>query len=99
MEPSVAIRVDHDRPHDGGPRQILDPICRRPKQPRYPSTTAAFYQIGASFQNPSNRFGLSIIPTKRRGWKLNYNTVVELSYRIFKRDNQSLFLQYYNGYV
>ncbi|MCI9043321.1 MAG: phospholipase A [Muribaculaceae bacterium] len=56
------------------------------------------YQIGASFQNPSNRFGLSIILTKRRGWKLNYNTVVELSYRIFKRDNQSLFLQYYNGY-
>ena len=24
--------------------------------------------------------------------------MVELSYRIFKRDNQSLFLQYYNGY-
>lgn len=56
------------------------------------------YQIGASFQNPDSRFGLSIILTKRRGWRLNYNTVVELSYRIFKRDNQSLFLQYYNGY-
>ncbi len=26
------------------------------------------------------------------------NTVIDLSYRIFKRDNQFLFLQYYNGY-
>ncbi len=56
------------------------------------------YQIGASFQNPNNRFGLSVILTKRRGWRLNYNTIVEFSYRIFKRDNQSLFVQYYNGY-
>lgn len=56
------------------------------------------YQVGASFQNPSNRWGLSVILTKRRGWRLNYNTVVELSYRLFRRDNQSLFLQYYNGY-
>ena len=31
-------------------------------------------------------------------WRLNYNTIVELNYRIFKRDNQFLFLQYYNGY-
>ena len=36
--------------------------------------------------------------TKRRGWNLNYNTTVELSYRIFPRDNQFLFMQYYNGY-
>ena len=26
------------------------------------------------------------------------NTIVDLSYRIFKRDNQFLFLQYYNGF-
>ncbi|MCM1029121.1 MAG: phospholipase A [Pseudoflavonifractor sp.] len=56
------------------------------------------YQIGTSFQSPNNRFGLSVILTKRKGWRLNYNTIVELSYRLFKRDNQSLFLQYYNGY-
>lgn len=56
------------------------------------------YQVGTSFQSSTNRFGMSVILTKRRGWNLNYNTVVELSYRLFKRDNQSLFLQYYNGY-
>lgn len=56
------------------------------------------YQVGSSFKLPNDRFGVSVILTKRRGWKLNYNTVVELNYRLFKRDNQSLFIQYYNGY-
>lgn len=59
---------------------------------------AGIYQVGASYQSQTDRWGLSVILTKRRGWRLNYNTVVELSYRIFRRDNQSLFLQYYNGY-
>lgn len=56
------------------------------------------YQMGTSFMSPRRRFGASIILTKRKGWKLNYNTVIELNYRIFPRDNQFLFLQYYNGY-
>ena len=29
---------------------------------------------------------------------MNFNTIVDLSFRIFKKDNQYLFLQYYNGY-
>lgn len=56
------------------------------------------YQMGTSFQLPSDRFGISLLLVKRRGWKLNYNTTLELYYRIFKRDNQYLFVQYYNGY-
>lgn len=56
------------------------------------------YQMGTSFTTFNKRFGVSIVLTKRRGWKMNYNTTVELNYRIFKRDNQFLFLQYYNGY-
>lgn len=56
------------------------------------------YQVGTSFTTRNKRFGLSVILTKRKGWKLNYNTTVELSWRLFKRDNQFLFLQYYNGY-
>ncbi len=35
---------------------------------------------------------------KRKGWNLNCNTIVDLSYRIFKKDNQYLYLQFYNGY-
>ena len=56
------------------------------------------YQIGTSFSTVNKRFGAAIILTKRRGWELNYNTIVELNYRIFPRDNQYLFVQYYNGY-
>ncbi|MDE6652620.1 MAG: phospholipase A [Paramuribaculum sp.] len=56
------------------------------------------YQIGTSFSTINKRFGASIILTKRKGWELNYNTIIELNYKIFPRDNQYLFLQYYNGY-
>jgi len=56
------------------------------------------YQIGTSFMSTNKRFGASVILTKRKGWKLNYNTVVELNYRLFAKENQYLFLQYYNGY-
>lgn len=56
------------------------------------------YQIGVSFTTLNKRFGASVVLMKRAGWNFNYNTIVELNYRIFKRDNQFLFLQYYNGY-
>lgn len=56
------------------------------------------YQVGTSFFSSDRRFGASVTLVKRRGWRLNYNTIVELNYRLFKRDNQYLFLQYYNGY-
>lgn len=56
------------------------------------------YQFGFSFNTVNNRFGASVILTKRKGWRQNYNTVIELNYRIFRRENQFLFLQFYNGY-
>lgn len=59
---------------------------------------SGIYQVGTSFFTPDRRFGASVTLVKRRGWTLNYNTIVELNYRLFKRDNQFLFLQYYNGY-
>ena len=56
------------------------------------------YQTGMNFTTLNNRLGFGITLVKRRGWKLNYNTIFEVSYRLFNRDNQCLFLQYYNGY-
>ncbi len=56
------------------------------------------YQTGMNFTTPNDRLSFGITLVKRRGWKLNYNTIFEVSYRLFKRDNQCLFLQYYNGY-
>lgn len=56
------------------------------------------YQVGVQVYSNNKRFTGSVLLTKRRGWNLNYNTVIELAYRVWKRDNQYLFLQYYNGY-
>lgn len=56
------------------------------------------YQVGTSFSSTNQRFGASVILVKRRGWSFDYNVIVELNYRIFKKENQYLFIQYYNGY-
>lgn len=56
------------------------------------------YQAGMQFQSNNRRFSASVLMTKRAGFNLNFNTTIELAYRILKRDNQFLFLQYYNGY-
>lgn len=56
------------------------------------------YQTGVQVVTNDNRFTGSITLVKRAGNFFNYNTIVELAYRIFRRDNQFLFLQYYNGY-
>lgn len=56
------------------------------------------YQIGTSVTSTNGRMGLAVNLVKRKGWKLNYNTTVEFNYRIFPRDNQYFFVQYYNGY-
>jgi phospholipase A1 len=55
-------------------------------------------QAGMEYNAPSKRFGVSFLVVKRKTWKLDFNTVVELNYRIFRNSNQFLFLQYYNGY-
>lgn len=56
------------------------------------------FQMGMSYKTPDQKFGLSTLLTKRRGWNLNYNTLIELSYRFNNKQNQYFFLQYYNGY-
>lgn len=56
------------------------------------------YQAGMSYQSNNKRWGGSLVMVKRAGWNLNYNTIVELFYKLSNNQNQYLFLQYYNGY-
>ena len=56
------------------------------------------YQTGIQVFSNNRRFTGSITLTKRAGWNLNYNTTIDLAYRILAKDNQYIFLQYYNGY-
>ena len=59
---------------------------------------SGIYQTGLTYTSPNKRFGFGLTLVKRRGWKLNYNSIWEFNYRVFKKDNQYLFVQYYNGY-
>ncbi|MBQ4344962.1 MAG: phospholipase A [Muribaculaceae bacterium] len=59
---------------------------------------SGLWQGGFTASTHDKRFGLSMMFTKRAGWNFNYNIVAELNYRVFKNENQYLFLQYYNGY-
>lgn len=59
---------------------------------------SGIYQMGLQMISQNQRFTGSVTLVKRRGWNLNYNTIVELAYRFNRRDNQYFFLQYYNGY-
>jgi phospholipase A1 len=56
------------------------------------------YQTGLQILSTNRRFTAGITLVKRRGWNLRYNTILDIAYRISRRDNQFLFLQYYNGY-
>ena len=54
-----------------------------------------FFQTGFQLVSNDRRFsgGITITPRKH----FSFNTVVDLSYRIMRKDNQFLFLQFYNG--
>ncbi|MDE6309529.1 MAG: phospholipase A [Muribaculaceae bacterium] len=56
------------------------------------------FQVGTSYMSLNRKFGVSLVLTKRRGWRPSYNTVAEFSYRFNNKQNQYLFCQYYNGY-
>lgn len=59
---------------------------------------SGIYQVGTTFTTPNKRFGFTLTMVKRKGWNFKYNTIWEVNYRLFKDENQFLFLQYYNGY-
>lgn len=57
------------------------------------------YNMAVQVMSDNRRLGGSLLLTKRAGWNpFNWNVQFDLKYRIFPRDNQYLFLQYYNGY-
>ena len=56
------------------------------------------FQNGLQVMSNDKKYGMAITLVKRQGWNLNFNTIVELNYRLFKKANQYMFLQFYNGY-
>ena len=59
---------------------------------------AGIFQFGGSCRTNNDRLQLGLLLVKRRAQRMNFNTQVELSYKLNKNENHYLFLQYYNGY-
>ncbi|MCC8132178.1 MAG: phospholipase A [Tannerellaceae bacterium] len=55
-------------------------------------------QLAGNYRTDKRLFNIGLILTKRAKWDFGFNTQIELSYRFNRRENQFLFLQYYNGY-
>lgn len=56
------------------------------------------YQGGVTITTPNKNFSFGLTMVKRKGWNLNFNTIVDASWRVNKKMNLNLFAQYYNGY-
>ncbi len=56
------------------------------------------YQAGFQAKSHDDKWVLDMTLVKRKGWNLNFNTIVQLGYRINHNSNQFIMLQYYNGY-
>lgn len=59
---------------------------------------SGIYQMGLQALSNDQRWVMSLTLVKRKGWNLNYNTIIDVGWRIHKNANQYLFLHYYNGY-
>ncbi|MDE6818739.1 MAG: phospholipase A [Muribaculaceae bacterium] len=60
---------------------------------------SGIYQMSVDYMTDNRRFGASLLLVKRKDWNpFNFNTQLDIKFRVFPKDNQYLFLQYYNGY-
>ncbi|MBD5328921.1 MAG: phospholipase A [Bacteroides sp.] len=59
---------------------------------------SGIFQGGFAVTTPNKKFGWALTLVKRKGWNLNFNTILEFNWKIFPNDNQYFFAQYYNGF-
>lgn len=68
------------------------------KQNKRLTRYAGIGHFAATYVSANKRFNCSALMIKRGGWNLNANWQVGVAYRLFREDNQFLYLQFYNGY-
>jgi len=56
------------------------------------------YHSGVVVTTPNKKFSFGLTMVKRSGWNLNFNTILEASWKVHEKSNLNLFAQYYNGY-
>lgn len=55
------------------------------------------FQIGLNYRTDNQRLQCGAIFTQRKAW-FGFNTQIEVSYKFNEKENQYLFVQFYNGY-
>lgn len=60
---------------------------------------AGIGHLAGTYTSRDRRFNASVLMIKRGGWNFSANWRLGVAYRIFKADNQYIYLQYYNGYA
>ena len=56
------------------------------------------FQVGAELSSNDKRWKWSLVFAKRKTWKLDFNTIAEISWQFSRKADWNLFAQYYNGY-
>lgn len=59
---------------------------------------SGIWQTGFQVSTFDKKFCWALTLVKRKGWNLNFNTILDFSWRVNKKSNLCLFAQYYNGY-
>ena len=59
---------------------------------------SGIFQAGAQFLAEDQRWVADVTFVKRQGWNLNFNTILNVGFRLSKRRNQYLMLHFYDGY-
>ena len=59
---------------------------------------SGIWQTGFVAYTPNKKVSLGVTLVKRRGWNLNFNTIVDFIWRVSDKTNLNLLMQYYNGY-
>ena len=56
------------------------------------------FQLGWQYLSPNKRWVFDATVVKRKGWDLSFNTILNVGFRVSRRDNQFLMLHFYDGY-
>lgn len=68
------------------------------KENRHLTRYAGIGHLAATYASDNGRLSCSALMIKRGGWNWNANWRLEIAYRLFREDNQYLFMQFCNGY-
>lgn len=59
---------------------------------------SGIFQMGFQVNSRDKRWTVGATFVKRQGWNFNWNTNIQVGFRIIKNCNQYLYLDWYNGY-